>query len=221
MNSPSNCIRRLAAAAAILVLGCFAPGGAAAAPVLTSAQATIRFESATQCEVSLTLVVSGATDIEHRLELLEGASVELLEVRDAALAGAPSDLGRTRVLRLAPSVPGGNYTFRYRVAQTPARPNRCPMWLPTAPADGRSRDVRLVVDVPAGTVASGTMPTFTWSGSTGTAVVPHLPAFVIVPFVAAGAARPWDVSRVMDAAAILTLVGASAIWLRRQKGQPG
>ena len=65
------------------------------------------------------------------------------------------------------------------------------------------------------------MPTFAWTGTQGSATLPHLPAFVIVPYAAAGGSRPWDVSRVMDAVAIGTLVFASAVWLRRQKGRTG
>jgi len=213
--------RRLVVVVATLAAGVLTSRPSVAAPVLTSAQANIRFASSVECEVGLTLVVSGATEIEHRLELLDGASVELLEVRDATEARAPRDVGRTRSLVLTPSVPGGNYTFRYRVEQASARRHRCPLWLPTVPADGRTRAVRVEVDLPAGTVASGTMPAFAWAGPHGVATLAHLPAFVIVPFAAEGSARPWDVSRVMDAAAIVTLVGASTLWLRRQKGQHG
>lgn len=204
-------------AAATLLAVCLAVK-VAAAPVLTAAEAVIRFTSPLQCDVRLTLAVSGgAADVEHRLELLEGARVELTSVEGAAEARPARDVGRTRALVLAPATPGAAYSISYRVAQTAARPHRCPLWLPTAPADGRSRNVRLTVHLPGDSVAAGTMPAFTWAGAVGTAVVPHLPAFVVVTYTAAGAHRPWDVSRVMDAVALGTLALASAIWLRRQQ----
>jgi hypothetical protein len=190
---------------------------AAAAPVLTAAEAVIRFTSPLQCDVRLTLAVSGGADVEHRLELLEGARVELAGIEGATEARPAREIGRTRALVLTPTTPGASYTLAYRVAQSTTRPNRCPLWLPTAPADGRSRNVRLTVHLPGDTVASGTMPAFTWEGAVGTAVVPHLPAFVVVPFTGAGQTRPWDVSRVMDAVALGTLALASAVWLRRQQ----
>lgn len=190
---------------------------AAAAPVLTTADVRIAFDTPTTCAVTLTLAVSGAVEVEHRLEALTGSRTELVEVSGGEAVGAVRDIGRTQSLVVRPS--GASYAIRYRVAQAEDRPFRCPIWLPAAPADGRSRDVRLHVTVPAGTSANGTMPTFAWAGAEGTATLGHLPAFVIVPYAAAGGARPWDVSRVMDAAAVGTLVLASAVWLRRQKGR--
>ena len=193
------------------------PCMAAAAPVLTAADVRMALSSPTTCDVTLTVSVSGATEIEHRLEVLEGSRVELLAVRDAQQVGEVRDIGRTRALVVTPG--SASYTIHYRVEQATAHAYRCPIWLPTVPADGRSRKVRVTVDVPAGTTASGTMPAFAWTGTQGSASLPHLPAFVIVPYAAVGGSRPWDVSRVMDAVAIGTLVFASAVWLRRQKGR--
>ncbi len=223
---PAAILRHLAGAG-VAVVGLAV--AAAAAPVLTSADARITFSAATACEVALTLTVTGATDIEHRLEILDGSRTELLEVRGAAQAGAVREIGRTLALVVKPS--GESYTLRYRVTQPDHRPHRCPIWLPAAPADGLTRNVRLRVAVPPGTSASGTMPSLAWTGAgpddaaspaptgpVGVATLGHLPAFVVVPFAAAGRPRPWDVSRVMDAAAIGTLVLASAVWLRRRKG---
>lgn len=190
----------------------------AAAPRLTSAEATVRYASSTACDVALTVAVADASDVEHRLELLDGASVTLAGVDGATQTGATRDIGRTRALTVAPASPGAPYTLRYQVQQTPSRPGRCPIWLPTAPAGGSRRGVRVTVQVPDGRVASGTMPTFTWQGASGSAVVPHLPAFVIVPFGPAGASRPWDVSRVMDLAALTSIAAASALWARRKQG---
>jgi hypothetical protein len=190
---------------------------AAGAPVLTSAHAGVRYRSPTSCDVEMTLAVEGASEVEHRLELPAGASVTLHGTAGATDLGRARDIGRTRSLVLAPATPGGSYTLRYHVEQAASRPGRCPLWLPTAPARGVGRDVRLTVQVPDGAVASGTMPTFTWQGATGSATVPHLPAFVIVPFAAAGDRRPWDVSRVMDAAALAALAVASLLWMRRTR----
>lgn len=191
---------------------------AAAAPVLTSAEASVRFTSPLECEVGLTLTVTGASDVEHRLEVLEGASVTIAGLEHAVEARPAHDIGRTRALTLAPSSAGAPYVLRYRVQQASSRPGRCPIWLPTAPAAGRGRDVRVTVQVPDGTVPSGTMPTLIWQGTTGIAVLPHLPAFVIVPWAAAGESRPWDISRVMDVVALTSLAVASALWMRRRKG---
>lgn len=190
--------------------------GAAAAPALASAQAAVVFSSPTTCEVTLTVAISGAATMEHRLEALEGSRTELVEVRGATTAGEVRDVGRTKALTVTPSGTTP-YAIHYRYTQTPDKPNRCPIWLPTAPADGRSRNVTIAVELPDQTVASGTMPAFTWQGTHGTATLPHLPAFVIVPYTGAGEARPWDVSRVMDAVALATLVGASGVWLKRRR----
>lgn len=192
---------------------------AEAAPVLTSAQAAITFAAPTVCEVALTVTVAEAAAVEHRLELLAGAGVALLDVDGARPAGDPREVGRTLALQVAPSVPGGAYTIRYRVTQASERAYRCPLWLPTTPADGRSRRVQLVVTVPDGAEASATMPAFAWTGPRGTATLPHLPAIVIVPFARVGEPRPWDISRAMDLTALATLAGSTALWLRRQRGR--
>ncbi len=193
-------------------------GRVIAAPVLTNADAAVRFTSPLACEVALTLTVTGATDVEHRLELLEGASVRLVALERAVEARPAQDIGRTRTLVVAPAAGAPQYVLRYRIQQARSRPGRCPIWLPTVPTDGRSRSVRVTIDLPDGQTASGTMPTFAWQGTRGTAVLAHLPAFVIVPFADAGAPRPWDIARVMDAVALASLAVASAVWLRRRKG---
>lgn len=214
---PSLPRRRLAAAIAIAIAGLLVPRTGRAAAVLTSAEAHIRYTSPTACAVELTVAVSGAAEIEHRLEVLEGATATLDGTPGATVIGM-RDIGRTRSIVLAPSSAGVAYTLQYHVAQAPSRPGRCPIWLPTVPASGRGRDVRLAVHVPDGSAAAGTMPTFTWQGSTGFAMSTHLPAFVIVPYAAGGESRPWDVSRVMDAAALSSIAVASVLWLRRRKG---
>ena len=204
---------------AVAVCSVLAPLGATAAPVLTSAEAQVRFLAPLECEVTLTVAITGATaDIEHRLELLERASFELRGLERAAIGRAPHHFGRTSGVFVTPATAGAPYVMRYRVLQAPSRPGRCPIWLPTVTTDGRSREVRLTIDIPDGHVASGTMPTFAWRGTHGTAVLPHLPAFVIVPFGPVGQSRPWDISRVMDIVAVVSIAVASVLWLRRGKG---
>jgi hypothetical protein len=55
------------------------------------------------------------------------------------------------------------YGFRYRAVQAAPRAHRCPIWLPTAPTDGRSRPVRLGIDLPPAT-AAGTITGASASG---------------------------------------------------------
>ena len=190
---------------------------AAAAPVLTSAEATVRFTAPTACEVAVTLTIAGASQVEHRLEVVDGASVVLGGVEGASQARSTTDIGRTRALVVLPAADGAPYTIRYQVQQAPSRPGRCPLWLPTVAADGRSRRVRLAVVIPDGATAAGTMPAFAWTGPRGSATLPHLPAIVIVPFAAPGESPPWDVSRLMDLTAMATLVLGTAWWLHRQR----
>lgn len=203
----------------LAVLAAAGVGEARAAPLLQGADAAIRFESPTACTVVLSLTVSGGGEIEHRLELMDSAATELLGLVGGRGVGAPRDIGRTRALHVVPAAAGAAYTLRYRVTQPVAHRFRCPIWLPTATTDGRSRGVQIAVTVPAGTTASATMPAFTWTGPRGTAHLAHLPAFVIVPFFRPGEPRPWDITRVMDLATIVSLVGATALWLRRGKGR--
>ena len=192
-----------------------APATALAAPVLAAADARIRFESPTACTVELALTIEGASQVEHRVEAVDGSRVELLQVSGAAQVGEPRTVGRTLALQLAPSQPA--YVLRYRVQQPESRRERCPLWLPSIPADGRSRNVRLTVQLPAGATPGGTMPGFAWNGDRGDATLGHLPAFVRVAYAEAGRTPPWDVSRVMDVITLATLAVASALWLVRKR----
>lgn len=180
----------------------------------------MRFNAPATCDVALTVEIADALEVEHRLEVLDGTQVELLLVTAGQMIGEPRDIGRTRSVRVVPAAVGAPYTLRYRVTQTASRFYRCPLWLPTTPADGRSRRVQLVVTVPEGAEASATMPAFAWTGRRGTATLPHLPAIVIVPFARAGEPRPWDISRAMDLTALATLAGSTAWFLRRRRGRP-
>ncbi|MEP7117709.1 MAG: hypothetical protein ABI880_09010 [Acidobacteriota bacterium] len=223
MSCPSAL--RAALAAAVLLLK--AATVQAAGATLGAAEAHIVFTAPATCEVTLALAVIGVAEVEHRLESLDGSHTELLEVSGGEQIGGVTVIGRTLALTVrlpavnppaAPLDGARRHTVRYRVQQTPDRAYRCPIWLPTAPADGVSRRVvQMSVSVPPGQTAGGTMPVFTWTGSEGSAALPHLPAFVVVPFAAEGSAPPWDVSRVMDAAALGTLAAASAMWARRQR----
>jgi hypothetical protein len=184
----------------------------AAPGALRSAQADVTQTSPLDCEVRLTLTVDGAAEIEHRLATFAGSVVTLLE---SPPAEAPRDVGRTRALIVRPAP--GTYALHYRVRQPPEGAFRCPLWLPTAPADGRSRAVQLVVTIPDGAEPAGTMPAFTWTGRRGTATIAHLPAIAIVRFASPGEARPWDIARVMDLTAMATLAAGTVWWLGRSR----
>ncbi len=190
-------------------------GQAQAAAVLTAADARIAFTSPTSCTVALTVSVGGAPEVEHRLALGSGAAVELTGIDGADAVGPARDIGRTRALSVRPSQ--SSYTIRYAVQNPGSEAHRCALWLPTASADGRSRNVRLSVQVPQGAVTGGSMPGFVWTGERGEATLGHLPAFVRVSFAGAGARPAWDVSRVMDVVTLLVLAVASALWLRRAR----
>lgn len=189
------------------------------APVLREASADIRFTSSTSCEVRLTARVDGAAEVAHRLDVRSGTRVVLDGVDGATLATEPADVGFTRALTVRSGA--APYTLRYAVTLPGDRAYRCPIWLPTTPADGRSRSVVLRVTLPDGATPSSTMPVFRWTGTTGEATGGHLPAFVAVPFAAAGEPRPWDVSRVMDGVAIGTLAAGTLLWLRRTRARRG
>lgn len=206
-------------AVSAMVTATFVAGvsAAEAAPVLREARADIRFTAPTACDVRLTVLVDGAAEVTHRLDVRSGTQVVFEGVDGAAVAAEPADIGLTRALTVRPE--SGAYTLRYGVTLPADRAYRCPVWLPTTPADGRSRAVVLRVTLPEGATPSSTMPVFQWTGGTGEAVGGHLPAFVAVPFAAAGEPRPWDVSRVMDGAAIGTLVAGTLLWLRRARAR--
>ncbi len=209
--------RRLTGRAALACLAAVlgARPAPAAPAVLRSADAQIAVTSPTTCEVHLALSVDGIPGVlEHRLEVLEGADAVVLELVDAA-ADPPRQVGRTLALMVRPA--SSTYSLRYRVTQPPAGAFRCPLWLPTAPADGRSRTVRLTATLPSGARPSGTMPSFSWSGPVGTATLGHLPAFVRLPYGTEDQAAPWNLARMMDGLAVGVLVIASLLWLRRTR----
>jgi hypothetical protein len=188
---------------------------AAGPPVLRSATAAIAITSPTSCEVTLTLTVDNATEVEHRVEIVEGASLVLSEISGAAPAAEPRTIGRTRALFVAPQRP--DYVLRYHVDQPADWAYRCPLWLPTTPTDGRSREVHITVSLPPGATPVGTMPAFAWSGREGSATLAHLPAFVRVPYSTPGQPAPWNIARLMDILTVFVLVAATGVWARRQR----
>jgi hypothetical protein len=208
-------VNRASSGAAAVLAALLLPASAGATPKLRSADAQIEFLSPTACRVELTLGVDDAPEVIHRLEVVEGASIELIEVRGAAVTGPAKDVGRTRVLTTRSEAPV--YTLRYAVQQPAGWRGRCPLWVPTIAADGRSAGVRLVVRIPPGAMAAGTMPTFKWAGEEGTAAIAHLPAFVRVPFAGPGEAAPWNIARGMDTFSIAVLVVATLAWVRRRR----
>jgi hypothetical protein len=212
----SRSSRKAAYALALAILSLGDPVSAAA--VLRSAEVVVTVPSPARCDVSMTLAVDGGTGLDHRLETPEGTEVAGLRISGARQDGEPRTIGRTRSVVLTPEQPA--YTISYRVQQGGARRDRCPLWLPVAPADGVSRQVRLRVELPPGTAPGHTMPRFTWSGSTGTATLGHLPAFILIPYGPSGEST-WNISTAMDASAIAVFVAASGIWAWRRKGRVG
>jgi len=218
-------------------------GRAAAAPALGAAEARVIYLGPGECRVALTLTIaadaaaagapiagtnaaaralsgtSGTPAVEHRLEVRDGTAVVLDGVDDGALVAPAAEVGRTRLLRITPAVAGRPYTVRYAVQQPPSWAYRCPLWLPAIPTAGRTRTVRIEVAVPAGTSPGAAMPSLAWADGRGVATLAHLPAVVIVPFAAPGAAPPWDVARVMDVTALVVLAGGSAWWLYRRRAR--
>jgi hypothetical protein len=185
--------------------------------VLRSADVTIGFVSPTSCEVSATLAVEGAADVEHRIHAPDGTAIDLLDVVDARGADPVRIVEATQALRV--SVANRAYTLRYRVRQPADRAFRCPIWLPTVATDGVSRPVRISVVLPDAMAPGASMPAFAWNGTRGTVTLGHVPAFVRVPYGSATEVRVWDTGRIMDAAAIVIFVAASAFWAWRRRGQ--
>jgi hypothetical protein len=177
--------------------------------------------SRTSCDVRLSVTIDGSAEIEHRLAVADGDRRQFLNVEGATLVEPIRDVGATLSLRLRPA--SASYVLSYSVVHReppriewldPAR-DRCPIWLPTIPTDGRSRTVRLTTELPAGSTAGATMPAFVWNGTVGTATLGHLPSVVHVPYAAAGETLPWSVPGAIDTLAIGTFAAATAVWIWR------
>lgn len=160
------------------------------------------------------LTVEGAGALDHRIEARDDTQIQLSGVRGARQVQEPRTVGRTQSLVLEPAAAGHEVAYS---VQRSATDDRCPLWVPVSPADGRSRAVRISVELPSGTMPRVTMPAFAWNGSTGTTTLGHVPAFVRVAYGPAGDAMTWDVSTVMDALAGFVFAGASGIWLWRRR----
>ena len=186
-----------------------------AAPVLRSADLTITVTSPTSCEVTMALAVEGGSDVDHRIETFEGSRIELAAIRGARQVDDVRAIGRTLSLVLRPDA--GSYEFSYHSVQPAGREHRCPIWLPAVPTDGRSRAVRLEVDLPAETTPGTSMPAFTWTGAHGAATLGHLPAVVRIPYTPAGEARGWGIDSMMDALAIALFAAATVVWTWRAR----
>lgn len=199
----------------------------AAGDQLRDARIDVAFTASRQCEVSATFTVEvdGRADIEHRLLTLDDVAVTLRGVEGAArVTGPPGASGNSRPLILSVDSAGAHeYTLRYQVVQPEAGAYRCPLWLPTTPTDGRSLPVAIAVTLPGGAEAGGgSLPAFAWEAGLGQARVGHVPAFIRVPFRAAGesaGAGPLNVTRLMDLVAITVLACGTALfaWRRRRR----
>jgi hypothetical protein len=203
---------------------CAAPVVSAAAPVLRRATLEAAFTTATSCEVTAAFTIAGDSEspVEHRLHTGEGATVELLDRPATAAMAAPEAGGRANVLHVPLSESETAYVIRYRVAQGDAAAYRCPLWLPTVPTDGRSRDIQIRVTLPSGAEpAGGGFPMLQWSAGEAMTTLGHVPTFVHVPFHRAGetsALLSWDIRRVMDATALVLLaIGMIAFAWRRKR----
>jgi hypothetical protein len=192
-----------------------------AAPVLRAADARIRIASRTSCDVRLSVTIDGATEVEHRLAVHDGDTRQFLSVDGATLIEPIRDVGSTLSLRVRPH--DASYVLIYSIRhrepplaedEEPVR-DRCPIWLPTIPTDGRSRAVHIEVDLPAGSVRGDSMPAFAWTGTHGTATLGHLPSIVRVSFGAEGEALPPSLPGAIDTLAIGTFAAAAAAWIWR------
>jgi hypothetical protein len=201
---------------ALIVLYCLSLGAVAnAAPVLRAADVRVVITAPTLCEVWMRLTTQGAREIEHRIEAFEGSHIELVGVSAAPRVGQVRTIGRT--LSLVIETADSPYELRYRVQQAPARRDRCPLWLPAVATDGQSRAVQIQVELPANAVAGSSMPALAWTGNSGSTSLRHLPAFVRIPYAAAGESPRWDIARAMDVLAVVVFGVATAIWIRSRK----
>jgi hypothetical protein len=197
-----------------MLLGLAAPVLAAATPVLRSADIRMLMRSDDACDVTVTVAIDGGSPIDHRIEAADGSRIELSAVRGAIHSAPPQRVGRTLSLILEPHAQ--EYEFAYTVQRLAAR-YRCPVWVPAMAADGRSRQVRISVELPPATSAGTTMPTLTWEGTSGSTTLGHIPAFVRVPFARQGDTKMWDVSKTMDVLTVVVFAAASGIWVWQRR----
>lgn len=207
----------------VVIILLTSPAAALAADVLREARVRIAMADPVTCSVTASIAVSLDTgsDVEQRLQRLDGAQVELLAISGAERSAAPRTIGTTEALLIRfPTAGTYRYEVRYRVKQPDEWAYRCPVWLPAVAADGRSRNVAIeVVLPPDARPAGGAFPAFQWNGATGRATLGHLPAFVRLPYVAPGETRPpmRDLGRLMDLTAVGLLLGGTAAWVARRR----
>jgi hypothetical protein len=217
----------------LALLACGVAEPVAAATVVRGAQVHVVLTSPTSCDVdaAYTIQTDRPGPVPFTLQTFDGTKVELSVANDAAVPA--SDLrqsGKTTVFSAQLQGAGTqSTTLRYRVTQAPAWAYRCPIWLPAVPTDGRPGTVRLEVEWPAGASITGsTLPPLQRAESRGSSSLSHIPAFVRVPYVGAGETRSaltgWDVTRVMDVATTVVLLGSSLVWVvlreRRRRRPP-
>lgn len=210
------------ALSAALILLCGVPASSGASPVLQRANFAVAFTTPTACDVEAEFTVAGlSAPVEHRLHTDSAATVELLAAPSQADAVTPADDAGAHVLHVRPSGTGSDtYAIHYRVVQSERDAYRCPLWLPTVPTDGLSREVHVRVSLPSGaTPGAGGFPTFEWTDGGAVASLGHVPAFVHVPFRAPGDARApgWDVQKTMDTTAVVLLVAGMLTFAWRRK----
>jgi hypothetical protein len=164
----------------------------------------------------MTLTVEGASEVEHRIETIEGGRVELSSVNGAEQIGQLRQVGRTLSLRVRASTEP--YEIRYQLMHSSSPPaDRCALWLPMVPTTGAPASVTIDAELPPATVPGDAMPAFAWTGTHGRTSLAHLPAVVRLSFGDPGAPRGWGLARLMDAVAIAVFAVASAIWALRAR----
>jgi hypothetical protein len=191
------------------------PANVDAAPVLRRGDIRIAFPAPASCDVTMALTVEGGVEIDHRVEVMPGTRVILVEMRGASQVGDLRTVGRTQSLVVRTE--GAAYQLHYRVQQPNDRADRCPLWLPIVPTEGRPDAIRLEVALPPSTAAASSFPAFTWSDTHGVATLAHVPAFVRARYVAAGEPPPWDITRTMDAMALVAFAAATGLWMRYRR----
>jgi len=202
-----------------------------AAPVVRAARVHAVLTSPTACDVeaAYTIQADQPAPIRFTLQTFDGTQVELSAVNGAGVAASQvQPTGKTTVF--STQLTGGSQTttLRYHVTQASEWAYRCPIWLPAIPTDGRPGAVSLQVEWPSGATLTGaTLPPLRQTQTGGSSSLANIPAFVRVPYSAAGDPHPassWDVTRVMDAATIAVLLGSSVLWLvvreRRRRRAP-
>lgn len=192
--------------------------GSTAAPVLRAADVSVDLTTPRSCDVTMSLRVEGAAEIDHRVDAgspANAAGIELLSVEGARQASPLNTVGRTQSLLLRPEA--ATYRIHYRAQLRGDGASRCPLWLPTVPADGLSRTVTIAVELPPGSTSSDSMPMLEWTGVHGAVTLGHLPSFVRVSHGPAGTASGWGITKTMDAVTVAIIVLATALWIWRRR----